>query len=111
MEIEVWDARVGECCQVFQSQSVDPDRRPVAFSPRGELIASTGPDGVIIVDVQAGVLRPTSYLVEIDDCIIYSVRISFDSSRLAADMRNYVLIWDLPSSTLLHMVRCYSTFQ
>src|SRR5258705_6007331 len=83
-EIEVWDARVGRRRQVFQSQSFDPHQRPVAFSPRGELIASTGPDGVIIVDVQAGVLRPTSYLVEIDYRIVRSVGISFDSSRVAA---------------------------
>src|SRR6266446_5934574 len=97
MEIEVWDARVGERHQVFQSQSFDPDRRPVAFSPRGELIASTGLDGVIVVDVQAGVLRSTSYLVEIDDPIVLSVGISFDSSTIAAGTRIYVLTWDLPS--------------
>src|SRR5258707_4102524 len=111
-EIEVWDARVGGRHQVFQSQSFDPHRRPVAFSPRGELIASTGPDGVIIVDVQAGVLRPTSYLVEIDYRIVRSVGISFDSSRVAARTTNYVLIWDLPSGALLHTVSgFYSTFQ
>src|SRR5258708_4551000 len=112
MEIEVWDARVGQRCQVFQTQSQSnssSDARPVAFSPQGELIATSGPDGVIVVDVQAGVL--TSYLVEIDDLTVSSVGISFDSSRLAAKTWRYVLIWDLPSGALLHTVPCDFTFQ
>src|SRR5258708_22677251 len=101
-EIEVWDARVGRRHQVFQSQSFDPDRRPIAFSLRGELIASTGPDGVIVVDVQAGVL--TSYLVEIDDRIIYifSVGLSFDSSSLAPDTVTYIRLFDLSPLYLIH---------
>src|SRR5258708_14986968 len=111
-EIEVRDARVGSCRQVFQIQSVHPRLRPVAFSPRGELIASSGPDGVIIVDVQAGELRPTSYQIVQTDFAIVWVGISFDSSRLAAATWRYVLIWDIPSGALLHTVSgIYSTFQ
>src|SRR5258708_7513202 len=104
MEIEVWDARVCQRCQVFQSKSANPSFRPVAFSPRGELIASSNQDGVIVVDVQAGVLRPMSYLVGIDGVAVNWVGISFDSSRLAAATWRYVLIWDLPSGTLLHTI-------
>ena len=106
-EIEIWDARIGRRRQVIQSQSANSNDRPVAFSPRGELVTSSGKDGIVVADVQAGVLRPTSYLFAegqepIDPC--WSVGISFDSSKLAALTPNGIRIWDLPSGTPLHSV-------
>src|SRR5258708_8534833 len=85
-EIEIWDARIGQRHKVIQSRSTSSYYlRPVAFSPKGELIVSTGKDGIIVMDVRSGVLLPTAYSFSRRDLPeIHHVGISYDSSKLAA---------------------------
>src|SRR5258708_6851818 len=114
--IEIWDARIGQCLHVVEIRNRSFSARPVAFSPKGELIVSDSEDGVIVMDVRAGGLLPTTYsfsqrrdLTEFE-METRRVGISFDSSKLAAinsygRIRNrisYLCVWDLPSGTLLH---------
>ena len=112
-EIEIWDARMGQRRDVIQTQSANPNQRPVAFSPRGELIVSSSRDGIIVVDAQASELRPTRYpfmrgrgLNESQNFDVKWAGISFDSSRIAVvtpvQDRSKIHIWDLSSGTLLH---------
>ncbi len=120
--IEIWDARIGQFCKVIQSRSDDDYRRPVAFSPKGELIASLSDDGIIVVDVGAGELMPMTYSYSPprgqDLGVGIAVQISFDSSKLAAiqyqpwlergpgRVTPYICVWNLPSGTLLHSLEC-----
>ncbi len=124
--IEIWDAQIGQHLHIVQSQSRPFGVRPVAFSPKGELIVSSSKDGVIVVDVQAGGLLPTAYLFSPQGWDLtrfgmemLHVRISFDSSKLAVingwyDGQNrnwiyYLCVWDIPSGTLLHSLECGDT--
>src|SRR5260221_684432 len=82
--IEIWDARIGRCRKVIQRGSRSDVFRPVAFSPKGELIVSDSDDGIIVVDVRTGELLPMTY-PSIRE-VVYFVRgvgISFDLSKLA----------------------------
>ena len=113
--IEIWDARIGQRRKVIQRESRSVVRyRPVAFSPKGELIVSNSKDGIIFVDVRAGELLPMTYssppIMEPDYSI--SVGISFDLSKIAALYRSinevpqrYLYVWDLPGGTLLHSLQ------
>ena len=90
-KIEIWDAQVGRRHHVIQTQSANPNERPVAFSPRGEPIVSSSQDGIIIVDLESGVLRSTTSpfvkgqgLNESQNFDVRWARTSFDPSRLAA---------------------------
>src|SRR5258708_1299394 len=117
--IEIWDARIGQRLHVVQSRS--SYSRPVAFSPKGELIVSKSDDGIIVVDVRAGVLMPTTYSFSPqgqNEGSVKWVGISFDSSKLAAiklwygpshEQIHYLCVWDLPSGTLLHSLECGDT--
>ena len=118
-DIEIWDARIGQRLHVIQSRNGKWNfaSRPVAFSPKGELIVSNSDGGIIVVDVRTGVLLPTTYsrgrnLIEME---IKCVGISFDSSKLAAygrwcqltgEWRKSICVWDLPTGTLLHSLQC-----
>src|SRR5258708_4675633 len=117
--IEIWDARIGQRLHVVQSRSTS--WRPVAFSPKGDLIVSDSEDGIIVVDVRAGGLLRTAYLFSPQGWVptrfqMLHVGISSDSSKLAAInrwpcglIRNpiyYLCVWDLPSGTLLHSLEC-----
>src|SRR6266436_5937555 len=117
-DTEIWDARIGQRLHVVQSRSTSY-LRPVAFSPKRELIVSKSDDGIIVMDVRAGLLLPTTYSFSPqgqNEGIVESVGISFDSSKLAAinswhegPFRNwiyYLCVWDLPSGTLLHSLEC-----
>src|SRR5258708_22643215 len=53
--IEIWDARIGQRLREIRSGSGSQDFRPVAFSPKGELIVSNSDGGIIVVDVRTGV--------------------------------------------------------
>ena len=108
--IEIWDARIGQRRDVIQTQSASYHRL-VAFSPRGELIVSSSKDGIVVVDVQASVLKSMRYpFVKeqgLNDSPNFDVEwagISFDSSRIAAvsSLSGRPHIWDLSSGTLLH---------
>ncbi len=117
-EIEIWDARIGQRGKVIQSRSASPYyRRPVAFSPKGELIVSECEDGIIVMDVRAGVPLPTAYSFPLQrqgrtrPSYVDFVGISHDSSKLAAhaEVNNYIIrvcVWDLPSGTLLYSLEC-----
>ena len=119
-DIEIWDARIGQRLHGIQSRSGDIYSRPVAFSPEGELVVSSSDDEIIVVDVRAGVLMPTTYPFspqgrDLTEGCVESVGISFDSSKLAAIMRydqlsdesmGYICVWDLPSGTLRHSLKC-----
>ena len=108
-EIEIWDVRIDRCRHVIQSESASSHRRPIAFSPSRELIASSSRDGIIVIDVQTGIIRPTIYsagkgedIAKID--LHNAVGISFDSSTLAALIGprfSEMQIWDLPSGAHL----------
>src|SRR6266436_3853051 len=112
-DTEIWDARIGQRLHVVQSRSTSY-LRPVAFSPKRELIVSKSDDGIIVVDVRAGLLLPTTYSFSPqgqNEGIVESVGISFDSSKLAAIKWfggpsgisiYYLCVWDLPSGALLH---------
>ncbi len=79
----------------------------MAFSPKGELIVSESEDGIIVVDARAGELMPTTYSPHETIAHVYSVGISFDSSKLAAmSTTSLICVWDLPSGTLLHSFIC-----
>src|SRR5258708_15615191 len=122
--IEIWDARIGQRLHVVQSRRTSLySGRPVAFSPKRELIVSLSDDEIIVVDVRAGGLLPTAYLFSPQgrDPTGFKmetryVGISFDSSKLAAINRwhdeqtrkwiYYLCVWDLPSGTLLHSLEC-----
>ncbi len=120
-DIEILDARIGQRCKVIQCQNRN-SFGPVAFSPKGELIVSLSDDGIIVVDVRAGVLLPTTYSFspsqgrDQTDVYVINVGISFDSSKIAAIVWwddqlsgkeiQYICVWDLPSGTLLHSLEC-----
>ena len=89
--IEIWDARIGQRLDVIQIQCADSNHRPIAFSPRGELIVSSSQDGIIVLDAQASILRSTRYpfvkeqdLKDSQNFDVGWTGISFDSSRIAA---------------------------
>ncbi len=114
--IEIWDARIGRRRKVIQSGSRGAGYRPLAFSPKGELIVSGSNDGIIVVDVRAGELLPMTYspppIKEVRYFVI-DVGISFDLSKIAALYGNafattqrYLCVWDLPSGTLIHSLQC-----
>ena len=112
-EIEVWDARIDRCRYIIRSKATESDRKCIAFSPRGELVVSSSPDGIIVIDVQTGIIRPTTYSRSQDVTgttdVYGNVGISFDCSIVSAlgwregfpnEPRTH--IWDLPSGTLLY---------
>ena len=121
-DIEIWDARIGQCRQVIHSLSSNYFHRPVAFLPNGEFIVSSSEDGIIMVDVRAGVLMPMMYWFsgpqghDQTNASVQSVGVSFDSSKLAAiilwgdeasnEEIRYICVWDLSSGTLLHNLEC-----
>ncbi len=123
--IEIWDARTGQRLHVIQSRSRNPRFRRVAFSPKGELIVSVSEDGIIVVDVRAGVLLlPITYSFsppgqDLTEMNIHCVGISFDLSKLAVIGSWYdpasdkvircLYVLDLPSGTLLHNLDCGDT--
>src|SRR5258708_22808456 len=109
--IEIWDARIRHPRKVIQNRSASLyNRRPVAFSPKGELIVSECNGRIVVMDVRAGALLPRAYSFPRGDLTdIHHVGISYDSSKLAAAGRyfgsapqNYVSVWDLLSGTLLY---------
>src|SRR5258708_33992477 len=80
----------------------------MAFSPKGELIVSDSEDGIIVVDVRAGVLMPMTYSFsqggDQTDVMAENFGISFDSSKIAATSGwdRHLCVWDLPIGTLFH---------
>src|SRR5258708_231886 len=113
-DIKILDARIGQCLHVIQSRSKSSSgSRPVAFSPKGELIVFEGDGAIIVMDVRTEVPLPTTSSQQ--SAIIMDIEhfgISFDSSKLAASGSRYglvsrktirsIYVWDLPSGTLLH---------
>src|SRR5258708_83917 len=120
--IEIWDARIGQrlhvICRTFSRA------RPVTFSPKGEFIVSESNGRIAVVDVRAGALLPITYSSPLgrdsSHLTIKSIRISFDSTKLAAintryheasdeapsKWIQYICVWDLPSGILLHSLEC-----
>ena len=114
MEIEVWDARIDRCRYVIQSRFPYVEDKCIAFSPTGELIVSLDLDGIIVIDVRTGIIRPTTYSAGqgIAGADRYdNVGISFDCSMVSALVWGVnheepgVHIWDLPSGALLYTER------
>ena len=111
-KIEVWDVPINRCRYVIQRKSASIDPRPIAFSPRGELIVSSSRNGIIVIDVQTGMTRPTTYMTGQDIDNYRHFGISFDDSTLAASTREFyskIRIWDLPSGTHLHTISDLAT--
>ncbi len=109
--IEIWDACIGRCRKVIQSESHDEGHRHVAFSPKGELILSESNDGFIVVDVRAGELMPMRYRFSPEIYCVGGVGISFDSSKIAViyvpgSPFSTLRVWDIPSGTLLYNLNC-----
>ena len=107
-KIEVWDVRIDRCRYVIESESASSNCRPIDFSPSGELIVSDSRDGIIVIDVQTGIIRPTIYSVKGRRKTDHynHLGISFDDSRLAASLWefHYIQIWDLPSGVPLYTI-------
>src|SRR5258708_4263629 len=90
-DIEISVVRVGQHLHTIQNRARFLFHRRVAFSPNGELIVSLSEDGIIVVDVRAGVLLPTTYSFSPQgrdltgsEMTTERIGISFDSSKLAA---------------------------
>ena len=110
-KIEVWDVQINRCRYIIQDETTSGDPRPIAFSPRGELIVSSSKCCIIIViDAQTGIIRRRIYEDDDDEAEINDYGhfgISFDDCTLATSTARYPLkiqIWDLPSGAHLHTI-------
>ena len=88
------------------------------FTALDNLYVTSSQDGIIVVNVQTGVLRHTRYPFgegespnESQNSDVRWAGISFDSSRIAAvSNRSNMRVWDLYSGTLLHAHDDWSFF-